>query len=113
MVARGLLCVAALLIQTTVLPLAHAVHAGSASRVGAAAQRAATVDTPRIAPAHDAATCLLCTTLAHGRAGSVPVARVALALHPALDAPLVTAAVVYAIAARSTCGPRAPPALSA
>jgi hypothetical protein len=111
--ARALLCVVALLIQTTVLPLAHAAHVGSGSRVSAVAQRAATAGPARVAAAHDTATCLLCATLAHGRAASVPVAGIALALHAALGAPLVTMAVVPDIATRAAHGPRAPPALSA
>src|SRR5437867_3894852 len=85
--ARIAVCLAALLVQTTLLPLAHACHDSAlrgdhpgAARVGSAAA------------GHDAATCPLCATLAHGRTGIATVAVGAPALQAAFDVPSAAAA---------------------
>ena len=114
---QAVVCAVALIAQTTVLPLAHARHTAStdgharlaaASHAGDGVHRADTAS-----PAHNPASCQLCATAAHARAGIVPVQVDAPAPRD-VAAPLPDAR-AYA-ADPLTLGataPRAPPILSA
>ena len=80
---RTALCVVALLLQTTLLPLAHALHVGASSRDGIAsvghdatnvAKPARILRAAAVPPGHDASTCQVCAALAHARTTSAPLA---------------------------------------
>lgn len=108
-IARAALCAVAVLTQTTIVPVAHALHIDS-SRAPAAAGLHRDAGG---AAAHDAATCALCATLTQCRADRAPVGWHAPALLPVPGAPAVVSVLVIAGAARTASGPRAPPILSA
>jgi len=111
---RGIVAALALLLQAVALPTLHAQH-GAAARaplVCAHHHGAAHIHQPaadQTAP-HDAATCSVCATLAHGQAGVVAEPHTALRLlsetwRPLRGAPLAAAAPLHGPGA-----PRGPPA---
>jgi hypothetical protein len=115
-IARVAVCLAALLVQATLLPLAHACHdhALSAERAGAARGGTGHVrHADTAAPEHNAATCPLCAALAHGRTGIVTAPLGAPAPQAALGEPPPTATVWSHRTAPIASRPRAPPALAA
>lgn len=118
-IAGVALCLVALLVQGTVLPLAHALHEAGRGGDGAAAWRArgaSAADTVRprsTRSAHDATACPLCATLAHARTGIVTVTLRAPGPQVALTAPCLAAALWSDVASPTGGGPRAPPSLSA
>ena len=108
-IARVALCVTTLLLQGTLVPLAHASHVGATNHAASAGVHQA----EHVAPTHDAATCGLCATLAHDRVASAAPA-CAVGDRPVvvgLTSPPVAAG--HAAAARAPSAPRAPPVLSA
>jgi hypothetical protein len=119
--AHSLLCALALLVQATVLPLAHSRHAGGAgeahgvARVSASGAAAAPVlhDARPAAAPHDAASCPLCATVAHARIGvAAPTCSAPLGALP----PWLLHGAAVALGDRlplAAGGPRAPPFFSA
>jgi hypothetical protein len=116
------LCVVALLIQGTLLPLAHAWHEAGRRGDHAAVGRARTASVAvgvglraiRTTPCpHDATACPLCAVFAHGRTGVIAVAIRAAAPQAAIAAPSRTAAPRIAVPSPTGLGPRAPPSLTA
>ena len=116
--ARAVLCAVALLLQALVLPLAHAQHVSALRPAGAVFAAGHDNGPAVIRPstarpaAHDAATCSLCATMAHGRTGTLSMPLGARLGHGAVLVPPPAALLVRACGLRLTSAPRAPPSLS-
>lgn len=110
-IARVAVCVAALLSQATLLPLAHAGHAAGTR---AAAERLSVPgDAPALhssaTPIHDAASCIVCTAFANSRTGALVQAESAAAGPVDLAIVRLSTAVWVGTAAPTAASPRAPP----
>jgi hypothetical protein len=118
-IARVAVCLAALLSQGTLLPLAHTAHELSAATDDGASRGAASGATETVrrrspaSPTHDASRCLLCAAFAHSRSGIVSLGVGAPAPFSAPEVLAILTAVWSGTASPAVARPRAPPSLAA